>query len=90
MRDDGQSWRSLMTITSVAGARPDWRRRMRGELFLIFLAKLAALTLLWMLFFSASHRAAVDGSSVSRQLGVSPTAPSRTPLTPSVKEVSRG
>ena len=63
-----------MTIASVAGARADWRRRMRGELFWIFLAKLAALTLLWMLFFSAAHRATVDRDALSRRLGVAPAA----------------
>lgn len=80
-----------MTIASVAGGRSDWRRRMRGELFWIFLVKLAALTLLWMLFFSATHHAAIDGESVSQQLGVAQSAaPSRSPPTPSIKETSRG
>lgn len=80
-----------MTIASVAGGRPDWRRRMGGELFWIFLAKLAALTLLWMLFFSAGHRASIDGDAVSHQLGVSrPSATSRSPSIPSRKEISRG
>lgn len=80
-----------MTIASAAGTRPDWRRRMRGELFWIVLAKLAALTLLWALFFSAAHRASVDGDSLSHQLGVAPTAaPSRLPSTPPFKENSRG
>jgi hypothetical protein len=78
-----------MTIASVAGARADWRRRIRGELFWIFLAKLAALTLLWMLFFSATQHAPVDGESVSHQLGLSRSAaPSRSPPAPSRKEIS--
>lgn len=80
-----------MTIASAAGARQDWRRRMRGELFWIFLVKLAALTLLWMLFFSAAHHAPVDRDSVSHQLGVvPPDGPSQSPPTPSIKEISRG
>lgn len=80
-----------MTIASAVGARQDWRRRMRGELFWIFLVKLAALTLLWMLFFSAARHVSVDGASVSHQLGVVPQGvPSRSPPTPSIKETSRG
>lgn len=63
---------------------------MRGELFWILLAKLAALALLWMLFFSASHRTSVDADSLSHKLGVAPTAaPSRLPSKTS-KEISRG
>jgi hypothetical protein len=80
-----------MTIASAAGIRPGWRRQMRGELFWIVLAKLAALTLLWALFFSAAHRPSVNGDSLGRQLGVAPTAaPARLPSTPSSKEISRG
>lgn len=77
---------------TMAGApdEPDWRRRMGGELFWILLVKLAALTLLWMLFFSAAHHAVIDGESVSHRLGVAPPAvPSRSPR-PFVKEISRG
>jgi hypothetical protein len=81
----------LMTIASLAGARGDWRRRMRGELWWIFLVKLAALTLLWVLFFSAAHHAVIDGQSVSRQLGVAPpAAPSGSPAAISNQEISRG
>lgn len=80
-----------MTIASVAAGRPDWRRRMGGELFWIFLVKLAALTLLWMLFFSAAHRAPVDGESVSRQLGIPRAAThSRSLSTPAGRETSHG
>ena len=80
-----------MRIASVAGAPAGWRRRMRGELFFILLAKLAALTLLWALFFSAAHRATIDRSALNRQLGVAPpAASSRPPPTSSVQEASRG
>ena len=81
----------MMTIANIARGGPDWRRRMGGELFWIFLVKLAALTLLWLLFFSAAHRAPVDGESVSRQLGI-PRAVmhSRSPSTPARKETSHG
>ena len=78
-----------MRIASVAGHHPDWRRRMRGELFWIVMVKMAALALLWMLFFSATHRAAVDGESVSRRLAIpQPAVPSRPG--PSRQEVSHG
>lgn len=78
-----------MVIARVAGSR-DWRRRMRGELFWIFLAKLAALTLLWMLFFSA-HRERLERDSVSHHLGVLPSAVQpRSPPPPLVKEISHG
>lgn len=77
-----------MAIARAAGSR-DWRRRMRGELFWIFLAKLAALTLLWMLFFSA-HGEPLDRDSISHHLGVVvPSAvPARSPPTRLVKEIS--
>lgn len=82
----------MMSITRVAGPWGDWRRRMRGELVWILLAKLAALTLLWLLFFSAAHRQPVDAGSVGLRLGVAPaavSAPSST-STPLRKEISRG
>lgn len=86
-----------MTIAGTAGPRADWRRRMRGELWWIFLLKLAALSLLWVLFFSAAHRVVIDGKSVSRQLGVAPPAvpavpavPAGSPAAISNTEISRG
>ncbi|MDE2263124.1 MAG: hypothetical protein KGL45_11420 [Gammaproteobacteria bacterium] len=80
-----------MKIASLAGDRRDWRRRMRAELLWIFLLKLAALTLLWLLFFSAADRAPPDGNSVSRQLGiVQPPASSRSVPAASMKEMTRG
>lgn len=80
-----------MTMASAAGPRGDWRRHMRGELFWILLAKLAALTLLWLLFFSAAHPERIDGDSVSHQLGVVPhNVPPRSPSIPSIKRISRG
>lgn len=79
-----------MTMVGAGDERADWRRRMRGELFWILLVKLAALTLLWMLFFSAAHHAVIDGQSVSHRLGVAPPpVPSRSPRL-SVEEISRG
>ncbi|HUL47760.1 MAG TPA: hypothetical protein VLV25_11730 [Steroidobacteraceae bacterium] len=35
--------------------------------------KLAALALLWVLFFSPAHRIAVDGQAAGRQLAVAPS-----------------
>ena len=43
---------------------------MKRELTWILAAKLAALGLLWLLFFSGAHRVAVDAPATSRQLGV--------------------
>lgn len=65
---------------------------MRGELFWILLAKLGALTLLWLLFFSAAHRQPVDAGSIGLRLGVAPAAASAPPSTstPLRKEISRG
>lgn len=73
-----------MTIASVADPRGDWRRHMRGELFWILVVKLGALTLLWLLFFSAAHRQPVDGKSVGRRLGIAPA------VIPPPKEISGG
>lgn len=79
-----------MTMAGVRDERADWRRRMRGELFWILLVKLAALTLLWMLFFSAAHQTIIDGQSVSHRLGVVPPgAPARSQR-PFVEEPPRG
>jgi hypothetical protein len=45
---------------------------MKRELTWILAAKLAALGLLWALFFSGSHRVAIDVPAASRQLGIAP------------------
>jgi len=42
---------------------------MKRELTWILAAKLAALGLLWLLFFSGAHRVPVDAPATSRQLG---------------------
>lgn len=70
--------------------REDWRRRIRWELGWILLAKLAALTLLWALFFAPSHRMAVDARALGRQLAVTPAAyPPTLQQKTSKKEISR-
>ncbi len=80
-----------LAVDSRAGDNRDWRRRMRAELLWIFLLKLAALTLLWLLFFSAAGRAPADGNAVSRRLGiVQPPASSRSVPAASMKEITRG
>jgi hypothetical protein len=45
---------------------------MKRELTWILAAKLAALGILWVLFFSGAHRVAVDAPATSRQLGIAP------------------
>ena len=49
-----------------------WQRRLRRELGWALLGKLAALVLLWALFFSPSHRQRVDDSLAGGRLGVEP------------------
>ena len=69
-------------VSRTPVAARGWRGRMGRELGWIFLIKLAALTLLWWLFFAA-HRPLVDGQAVSRQLAVAPVhaVPSNPTLT---------
>ncbi len=50
--------------------RAGWRRRIRREVAWLLVVKLAALTLLWFVFFSPAQRQHVDAEVVSRQLGV--------------------
>jgi hypothetical protein len=50
-----------------------WRRRLRRELTGLLALKVAALALLWWLFFSPAHRITVDGEAASRRFGVAPT-----------------
>jgi len=47
-----------------------WRRRLRRELAGLIALKLVALALLWWLFFSPTHRTAVDADAAGRRLGV--------------------
>ena len=48
---------------------------MRREIIWILMCKLAALLLLWALFFSPAQRTVVDGASLGRQLAVAPAVP---------------
>jgi hypothetical protein len=75
---------SLRTPPSPAAdaGRADWRRRMRWQLAGSLLAKLAALLLLWWLFFSDSHDGPMNPETVRAHLGLdraSPTARSASP-----------
>jgi hypothetical protein len=58
-----------------------WRHRLSCELAGLIAIKLAALALLWWLFFSPAHRTAVDADAAGRQLGV-PQAAARAAAAP--------
>jgi hypothetical protein len=63
-------------LTSVSGAAAPsvpWRGALRRHLAALLLMKVAALALLWVLFFS--HRAPLDGAAVSRHLLPAQEAP---------------
>jgi hypothetical protein len=47
-----------------------WRRRLRREIGWLMLAKLAALLILWALFFSPAHRFTVDGRVTADRLAL--------------------
>jgi hypothetical protein len=47
-----------------------WRRRLSREVAGLIAIKLAALALLWWLFFSPAHRTAVAADTAARRLGV--------------------
>ena len=58
-----------------------WRRRLSREMAALIALKLAALALLWWLFFSPAHRPVVDADAAGRRLGV-PQAAARTETAP--------
>jgi hypothetical protein len=49
----------------------EWQRAIRWTIAGLLCVKVALLTLLWALFFSPSHRVAVDSSATSVRFGVS-------------------
>lgn len=59
------------THTSAVAPQP-WRGILRRHLTVLLAVKLAALALLWVLFFSPAHRTPVDGQATGRHLGVAP------------------
>jgi hypothetical protein len=52
------------------GEQALWRRQLSRELAGLIAIKLAALALLWWLFFSPTHRVAVDADAAGHRLGV--------------------
>jgi hypothetical protein len=58
-------------MSSTQGESMEWRRAMRWKIAGLLCGKLALLTLLWALFFSPSHRSAVDSAAASDRFGVS-------------------
>ena len=57
--------------TDTSGRAPEpWRGLLRRHLALLLAIKLAALALLWALFFSPAHRAAVDAEAAGRHLAL--------------------
>jgi hypothetical protein len=59
-----------MTAIATDGSM-EWQRAMRWKIAGLLCAKLALLTLLWTLFFSPSHRIAVDSVATSERFGIS-------------------
>ena len=59
-----------MGMGEEVGRRHSWRGVLRRELSLLMLGKIAALILLWWLFFSPTHRAPVDAASTGRKLAL--------------------
>ena len=55
---------------SPGPVRGPWRGILRRHLTLLLAIKLAALALLWALFFSPAHRTAADGEATGRHLAV--------------------
>jgi len=69
---------------------PGWRRALTRELAWLLTLKVAALALLWWLFFSPSHQGPVDGEAASRRFAVTPSAVSAPASNPSGREDRRG
>ena len=62
---------------------PGWRRTLRRELAWLMTLKVAALALLWWVFFSPSHHSPVGGQAASRRFAVTPSvviAPTANPV----------
>ena len=51
-----------------------WRSALKRDVALLLLAKLAALALLWWLFFSPTHQVRVDAPATGSHLAVQPAA----------------
>jgi hypothetical protein len=68
---------------------PGWRRTLRRELAWLMTLKVAALALLWWLFFSPSHQSPVDGAAASRRFVLTPAAVSAPTANPAARENRR-
>ena len=68
---------------------PPWRRTLRRELAWLMTLKLAALALLWWLFFSPPHHSPVDGREASRRFAVTASAMSAPTASPAGRESRR-
>jgi hypothetical protein len=55
---------------ALSSEQPTWRRSLRRELTGLVALKIAALALLWWLFFSPAHRITVDGKAASQRFGI--------------------
>lgn len=58
------------TLSSGRGSAFAWRRSLRRAIAGVLALKLAAITLIWWLFFSGAHVPDVTPTSMSRQLGI--------------------
>jgi hypothetical protein len=68
---------------------PGWRRALTRELAWLMTLKVAALALLWWLFFSPPHQIPVDGEAASRRFAVMPSGGSAPTANPSGRENGR-
>ncbi len=63
------------TTASDASGRGDWVRRMRRHIGWLFVVKLTLLTLLFVFFFSASHRPEIGAAQVSDRIKLESATP---------------
>jgi hypothetical protein len=57
-------------MAAQPGGAERWRTGLRRELTWLVLLKIAALALLWWLFFSPVHRTGVDGHAAGQHFGL--------------------
>jgi hypothetical protein len=69
---------------------PGWRRALGRELVWLMTLKVAALALLWWLFFSPLHHSPVDGEAAGRRFAVAPSDGSAPTSGASGRENNRG
>jgi hypothetical protein len=61
-------------VDSRSSEQPLWRRSLQRELAALLMLKVAALALLWWLFFSPAHRITVDAEAAGRHLAATPVS----------------